>query len=325
MLAYSGKGRFVIRPVDVNRVIKDMTHLIEVSVAKTVVLRFQLAEDLPPIKADVTQVRQTVMNLVTNASEATGDKSGVVCISTGAAYCSRSSLADTYLGEELPEGNYVSIEVSDTGCGLSPDEEQRIFDPFYSTKFTGRGLGLAAVLGIVRSHKGAIRLRSRKDAGTKFSVLFPACEEAVKPGDEGRGTAAGWRGSGTVLLVDDDETIRALGKTMLERLGFSVVLAEDGREAVGIYRDRCDDIACVILDLTMPHMGGEEAFRKLCEINRDVRVILCSGYTEDNVLGRFGGNGPADFLQKPYKLSAMADKLRRTIEASARHSEPPAS
>ncbi len=313
MLAYSGKGRFLSEVLDLNSIIEDMKHMLELSVSKKAMLRYNFARGLPFIEADATQMRQIIMNLVINASDAIGEKSGIISLSTGAKDCDRAYLSGTWLNEGLPEGPYVYIEVADTGCGMETEMLPKIFDPFFTTKFTGRGLGLAAVLGIVRSHKGAIKLFSERGRGTTFKILLPAVEGPAEYAGGGRGEIRGWQGSGTVLLVDDEETIRSLGTRMLERFGLTVLTASDGREALEIFKERPDDITCVILDLTMPHMDGEEAFRELRKIRRDVRVIMSSGYNEQEITHRFPGQGPDGFIQKPYQLDNLAVKLKEVL------------
>ncbi len=313
MLAYSGKGRFISEILNLNDVVEDMKHMLEVSVSKKAMVRYHFAPGLPAIEADATQMRQIIMNLVINASDAINEKSGIISISTGAMECDREFLAGSWLNEDLPAGTYVYIEVADTGCGMDMAMLPKIFDPFFTTKFTGRGLGLAAVLGIVRSHKGAIRLFSERGRGTTFKILFPAVEASAEPQPGGRGIEEGWRGSGTVLLVDDEETIRSLGKRMLERFGLTVLTASNGREALDIFRERSADIACVILDLTMPHMDGEEAFHELRKIRNDVPVIMSSGYNEQEITHRFTGKGPDGFMQKPYKMDILAGKLKEIL------------
>ncbi|NQT50528.1 PAS domain-containing protein, partial [bacterium] len=319
MLAYSGKGRFVVAPMQINDIVEEITHLLAVSISKKATVRYNLAEDLPAIEVDPTQVRQVIMNLITNASEALGDEDGVIAVVTGMMECNCDYLSKTYLAEGLAEGPYVYLDVTDTGCGMDDATRESIFDPFFTTKFTGRGLGLAAVLGIVRGHKGAIRVFTEPGRGTSFRILFPAADEPAQPLAREHEPPADadkpWRGSGTVLLVDDEETIRIVGSRMLEHLGFQTLTADNGVEALDLYRQRADDIACVLLDLTMPHMDGEETFRELRALNPDVRVILSSGYDQQEVARRFAGKGMAGFLQKPFRTATLADKLREVIDA----------
>jgi CheY-like chemotaxis protein len=258
------------------------------------------------------------MNLVINASEAIGERSGVITISTGAMDCTREYLTETYLDNSLVEGLYIWLEVSDTGCGMDKETQNRMFEPFFTTKFTGRGLGMAAVMGIVRGHNGALKVYSELGRGTTFKVLFPALEDPAGTHSKSEpGSEALWKGSGLVLLVDDEETIRALGKKQLEALGFQVLVAADGREALEIYRDRVDAIRLVLLDLTMPHMNGEETFRELRRLNPTVRVVISSGYTESEIVSRFAGKGVADCVQKPYTLKTLRQHLRHALGEEA--------
>jgi len=318
MLAYSGKGRFVVEPIDANELVEEMAHLLEVSISKKAVLKYNFAENLPTFDGDVTQIRQVVMNLITNASEAIGDRSSVIALSTGAMHCDRDYLDDVNevlragLDEPLPEGVYTYFEVADTGCGMDAETIEKIFDPFFTTKFTGRGLGLSAVLGIVRGHQGALKIYSEVGKGTTFKVLFPANELpddgiAIRGRDEAEGKD--WRGSGTVLIADDEEVVCAVARQMLERLGFSVLTAPDGREAMKVLREHADEIVCVLLDLTMPHLDGEETFREMRRRHPDVRVILCSGYNEQDATQRFAGKGLAGFIQKPFNMAVLKEKL----------------
>jgi CheY-like chemotaxis protein len=309
MLAYSGKGKFVIENIDLNRLTEEMLHMLEVSISKKAVLRFNLHRPLPIVEADATQLRQIIMNLVINASEAIGEKSGVIAITTGCMECDRNYLKDVWLDENLHDGLYVYMEIADTGCGMCKETMVKIFDPFFTTKFTGRGLGMAAVMGIVRGHKGAIKVYSEPGKGSSFKILLPAGsqpEEIYNTCEDGNS----WKGSGTVLLVDDEETIRAIGSDMLRELGFQVVTAEDGRHAMEIFKER-DDFRFVILDLTMPHMDGEQCFRELKQHRPDVKVIMSSGYNEQEVTQKFVGKGLAGFIQKPYKLSMIRDIISK--------------
>ncbi len=322
MLAYSGKGRFVIEPIDAGKLTEEMAHLLEVSVSKRVVLKYNFSPNLPTFDGDATQIRQIVMNLITNASESIGEKSGVIALSTGAMCCDRAYLDGVNevlraaLDDTLPEGVYVYFEVADTGCGMDATTVAKIFDPFFTTKFTGRGLGMSAVLGIVRGHKGAIKIYSEIGKGTTFKILFPANDfddggAAQRESDE---LAVDWRGTGTVLVADDEESVCAVGRQMLERMGFQALTAPDGREALKLFREHSDAITCVLLDLTMPHMDGEETFRELRRICPGITVVLCSGYNEQDAIQRFAGKGLAGFIQKPYNMATLRNKLREVLK-----------
>ena len=309
MLAYSGKGRFVVTNIDINALIEDTTRLLEVSISKRAVLKFHLGEGIPAVLGDATQLRQVIMNLVINASEAVGEKSGFISISSGMTRADRAYLAGSFLAPDLPEGDYVFIEVADNGSGMSPEVLAKIFDPFFTTKFTGRGLGLAAVLGIVRGHKGALKVFSEDGWGTTFKILLPCAEGSAEVLAEEVGDAPLWSGSGRVLVVDDDETVRVTTARMLEACGFTTQLAPDGREGVEAFREAGGDFALVVLDLTMPHLDGEEAFRAITALKPDARVLLMSGFNEQEAIARFTGKGLAGFLQKPFTFPALREKL----------------
>jgi len=313
MLAYSGKGKFVVEPLDLSRLVDDMRDLLGISVSKSALLRYELAPVLPGIEADAAQLRQVVMNLVTNASDAIGDRSGVIVVATGVVECDRKCLERTYLRDDLPAGTYVVLDVRDTGCGMDAETRSKIFDPFFSTKFTGRGLGLAALLGIVRGHSGAIRVDSEPGRGTRFRVLFPATDRPLPPQEAASADADSWRGHGTVLIVDDEATVRSLAGEILRPLGFDILTAANGREAIEVFRTHADAITVVLLDLTMPRMSGEETFRELRRIRSDVSVILSSGYGEQEAAEHFAEADLAAFIQKPYRARELAAVIRRAL------------
>ena len=325
ILAYSGKGRFVIDDIRLGNLVGDMFSLLQSSISKKATLNLNLKEPLPPLHGDPGQIRQIIMNLVTNASEAIGDRGGVITISTGLMQCSREYLCEAYLYENLAEGLYVWLEVSDTGAGMDQETQRRIFEPFFTTKFTGRGLGLSAVLGIVRGHRGALKVYSKPGKGTTFKVLFPALPEDKQSVEQGSAPKAGnwnWQGIGAILLVDDEESVRTLGTRMLERIGFKVLTAADGQEALDIYRNRREEIALVLLDLTMPRMDGEETLHELQRIDPKVRVVISSGYTEGEIAPQFAGKPLFGFLQKPYTLSALMKCLRDAMGDGEIPAEP---
>ena len=315
MLSYSGHGAFVVRPLSLNEVVEEMTHLMEVSISKTAVLKLDLTSGLPQVQADATQIRQIVMNLITNASDAIGDRSGVISVVSGAMECSRRYLESTFLDEDLPPGLYVYLEVSDTGCGMDEDTQARIFDPFFTTKFTGRGLGLAAVLGIVRGHRGGIKVYSEPRKGTAFKVLFPVSEEFPRVQSTPAQEASNWCGEGAVLFVDDDETSRAVGARLLQRIGFDVTLAADGEEGLERFKERSDAFCLVLLDLTMPHMDGRRAFSEMKLVNARVPIVITSGYAEQEVSTQFAGKGLAGFIQKPFDLQALRTVCRNALRS----------
>lgn len=315
MLAYSGRGRFVVQKVDLNSLVEEMAHLLRVSIGKGVRLNYQFERDLPPVEGDATQLRQVVMNLVVNASDAIGDAEGGVSITTRTIEATRELLAGAYLAPSLKPGPYVALEVADTGAGMDAETLSRIFDPFFTTKFTGRGLGLAAVLGIMRGHRGAIKVESEPGRGTTFRLLLPAAraDETTSPVTA---PEAAWRGSGTVLVVDDEPTVRAVTARALRSFGFDVLEAADGLEAVDLFAADPGRIVCVLLDMTMPRMGGEGAFHAIRQIDPNARVLLMSGFTEQDSTERFAGLGLAGFIQKPYGLSGLRSAIQAALAGS---------
>jgi len=314
MLAYSGKGQFVIRTVDLNELVREMMHLLASSVPQKNTICYGLTQSIPAVDVDVTQMRQIVMNLVTNAAEALQGNSGRIVLSTGVRTCDRDFFVTTHLAEERPEGEYVFIEVKDTGRGIEPRELDRIFDPFYSTKFIGRGLGLPAVLGIVRGHGGAICVDSHLGEGTAITVLLPRSRnELPRERSKGLGLRA-LTEAGAVLVVDDEELVRTVTRRLLERIGFKVLCAGDGAEAIEVLTKKREEIALIMLDLTMPRMDGNETYREIRRIAPDIPVVLASGYDAIQASERFDADGLAGFVQKPYRSKELEDVLRAALE-----------
>lgn len=314
MLAYSGKGRFLIEPIFINELIVEMGHMLKLTISKKASLKFDFAENLPPIEADAAQIRQIVMNLITNASDAIGGENGIITITTSPMDIDKEYLESFVADDRLPEGMYVSIEVSDTGCGMDRETIPKIFDPFFTTKFTGRGLGLSAVLGIVRGHKGAIKIYSEPGKGTTFRVLFPASKQTEVPKEKKSvERIQSPLGQGIVLVVDDEPSVRTVVKRMLEKAGFHVLTACDGREGLERFKEHADEICLVLLDMTMPRMNGEEVFREIKKIRDDIRVILSSGFNEQDATNRFAGKGLAGFIQKPFQFEKLLGKIREVM------------
>jgi PAS domain S-box-containing protein len=314
MLAYSGKGRFTLQAVDLSRMAEETANLLRTVIPKQTSIQFYLQSDLPAIEADPGQIRRIVMNLITNAAEAIGEGGGVVGVSTGVVDADRTYLSGTYFDDHLPSGRYTYLEVSDSGCGMSPETQMKIFDPFFTTKFTGRGLGLAAVVGIVRAHHGALKVSSQPGLGSTFRLLFPATDrkEEVRAEQPAEGRAEQSRG--TVLVVDDELGMRNLAGAILEKSGFTVLTACDGSDAMRIFQEHAGEVVAIVLDLTMPVMNGEEAAAALRRIRAGVPIILSSGYSEQEVSARFAGEGLAGFLKKPYQPAELTEALRRALE-----------
>ncbi len=313
MLAYSGKGRYVVQAVDIAAIVEDMSHLLAISISKQVDLRTKFASQLPAIEADVTQLRQVILNLITNASDSIGDERGVIDVRTGVEECDAAYLADSYFEVDLPAGEYVFFEVSDSGYGMDAETQAKVFDPFFSTKAMGRGLGLAAVLGIVRGHGGALKLFSEAGKGTTIKVLFPTTSDAPAVVEQGEKPHDDWSGEGLVLLVDDEETVRTVAQQILERAGFEVVTAKDGIDALEVFEQHKGAVKAVLLDITMPRMGGEDTLLELRRRDEKVPVILSSGYNQQDATNRFVSQGAAGFIQKPYRVRALLDMLREVV------------
>jgi PAS domain S-box-containing protein len=311
MLAYSGKGRFLIQFVNLNAVIHEMWSLLESSISKKATLEFKASSALPDIEADPSQLRQIVMNLVINASEALEGNPGLITIRTGMTEADSANLVPLHpSAPEVPEGDFVLLEVVDTGCGMTPETQAKILDPFFTTKFVGRGLGLAAVLGVVRAHAGTLQIQSEPGRGSTFRILLPlskspAAALSAGPSQDGK--------RGTVLLVDDDEGVLHVATQMLQKSGFAVITATDGKQAVTKFRAQAASIKAVVLDLTMPQMGGEEALEQIRLIRPDARVLLVSGFSEPEPGPRWTTEDRWAFLQKPFKPADLIDALQQLL------------
>lgn len=298
MLAYSGRGRFFVETIRLDAVVREMTMLLGSVISKKAAIDLRL--DATTISADATQVRQIVMNLITNASDALGDRSGTIVIRTSVEALDEAALRSPFLGVDTGPGHYVVLEVQDSGCGMSAETVSRIFDPFFTTKFAGRGLGLAAVLGIVRGHRGTIQVSSEPGRGTRFRVLFPAATMgAVDTGDHVFAPSSG-RVTGTVLIVDDEPAVRRLGQLVLESVGFRVITADDGRAGLDAFLRHADELTAAVVDLTMPHMDGPELAGHIQATAPGLPVLLMSGYSEHEVTARLSGRDVSDFIQKPF-------------------------
>jgi len=312
LLAYAGKGRFVIEALDLSAVVREISHLVQSTIPKTAQIRLDLSSDLPLIDADAAQIQQLVMNLVINAAEAIPlGETGNVRVTTRTQQVDEVYLAQTFSAAEIRPGDYVSLEVNDTGAGMDAATVARIFDPFFTTKFTGRGLGLSAALGIVRGHKGALKVYSAPGKGSTFKVLFPITSRAASHAAPAERPVNEIGKCGiTVLVIDDEISVRKIARATLLFNGFDVMLAEDGERGVEQFRELQNRIDVVLLDLTMPGIGGEDVLRLLRTIRPDVRVILSSGFNEVEVIQRFTGKGLAGFLQKPYTSASLVAKVR---------------
>jgi len=315
MLAYSGKGKFIVQPLNVSDLIGSIVNILEVSLHKGVVFKMELQEGLSQIEADASQVQQVVMNLITNANEAIGERSGVVSIRTGSMFVDQDYFQHCMCADDISPGKHVFIEVSDTGCGMDEITMDKMFDPFFSTKFTGRGLGMSAVLGIIRGHHGALKVYSELNKGTTFRILFPAVESAEVQQDGESEVVPQLNHVESVLVVDDEQIIRDMAVMMLHEIGVTEVFtASDGKDALEVYKREQNNVGLVLLDLTMPRMDGEETFAQLRRMNADVKVVLSSGYSESDIQDRFAGKGLYGFIQKPYMSEVLQDMVRKVFD-----------
>lgn len=314
MLAYSGQGRREVRALDLNRLIEEMAQLLQVSVAKKVGLKLSLASKLPRIQGDTAQLRQIIMNLVINGSEAISGREGVVTLRTSVRTMEESYFHANELGDGLRGGDYVILEVADTGEGMSAETRAKVFDPFFTTKATGSGLGLASVLGIVRRHSGAVELESGEGTGTTFRIFLPAIafqdtgnQEQSHPATDRSGA---WQGDGLVLVVDDEEGVRLLSERVLRTFGFRVITAADGRQGLAHFLANASAISAVLLDSTMPQLSGEEVLKEIRKCS-EVPVLLMSGYDVSNP----APESRVAFLKKPFKVEALREELRKLLDA----------
>lgn len=318
LLAYAGKGRFVVEDVSLARLVEDMRGLLLASVPKKATLELDLPADVPAVAADPSQLRQVVLNLVVNAGEAIGDRPGHIRVAVSGQRCAaRCPCRELFpAADERSDRDVVSLVVTDTGDGMDEATRGRIFEPFFSTKFAGRGLGLAAVHGILRRHGAGARVESAPGRGTTFTVHFPAVAGARerRPAPAGP-PAAEWRGRGTVVFADDEPAIRRFGRVALEGLGFTVVAACDGAEAIELCVRHRAELVCVVLDLAMPKLDGVETLASLRKLGVDVPVLLTSGYSQETFDARIADRGAWAFIHKPYALDKLVTTLRGLLGA----------
>jgi len=312
MLAYSGQGHISMGEQNFNELIQDVSELLGTVIGKQISLEQSLMVGLPDVYGDKNQLTQLVMNLMTNASEAMDNKPGKILLRTGIRHLSAQDFSGMYMATDIKAGYFVFVEVKDSGCGMDKQTQLRIFDPFFTTKETGSGLGLAALLGIVRSHGGTLALTSAPGEGSCFTIFFPALS-SVRSTTEAQDTVSSESPtlSGTVLVVDDEETVREVAIGLLEREGLRVITAKDGAEAVHIFRQYADEIALVLMDLTMPRMDGEQAFHAIRAIRADVVVVLSSGFSESEAVDRLYHCGLAGFIRKPYTRNVLLTEISR--------------
>ncbi len=310
LMVYSGQDPASLEPVDVSQLVEEMLELLKISISKHAKLMVELPKNLPAVRANAAQIRQVVMNLITNASDALGDKDGVISVTTA-----KVESGDPFAVNQLDPctGGYLRLKVSDTGCGMTAGVLARIFDPFFTTKFTGRGLGLAAAQGIIRSHGGTINVVSASGQGSRFEILLPCIDQPARDTRDAAVPASGHKpgsDAGTVLMVEDEEMLRTAVSKILRKEGFSVIEAGDGTTGARLFRDNELEIDVVLLDVTLPGMSGREVLEELRRIRPEVKVILTSAFSQDKALSSIGDQPSWGYVRKPYQLSEIASLLR---------------
>jgi len=315
MLTYAGKSIMTMKQVKLAALVEDMIRMLKATINRNVVITSDFAADLPAICGDASQLRQIVMNLIINASEAIAEEHGEIRIKLAAATVVGGQSEQDHLGMIIPAGQYVCLEVTDSGCGMDDETRQRIFEPFYTTKFTGRGLGMSAVLGIIAAHKGALQLYSQPGQGTTFKVYLPVqCGLSNADLPLPYVPLMPWQGSGTVLLVEDEPQITMVAKSLTEALGFTVIEASNGREALELSRQNAEEITLVITDIGMPQMDGYELFNKLKELAPGLPIVISSGFGDVIATSRMAAGQVAGFLNKPYSFDQLQEILKKIVD-----------
>jgi len=314
MLAYAGKTTSVPSLIVMWMLVDDVVTMLKASIRQNVVIRTTFAPDIPTIFGDASQIRQIVMNLIINAAEAIGEAHGEVCVSLTHSEITAGQSDKDHLGEVIPSGKYLCLEVADNGCGMNDETKRRIFEPFYTTKFTGRGLGMSAVLGIIKAHKGALQLFSQQGQGSTFKVFFPVQISNTEEKWSLQSIQEHWKGSGTILLAEDEEQICLIAATMLKELGFTVIEASNGLEALEMYRKNAAVISLVVADMGMPVMDGYELFNALKKLDATLPIIVSSGFGDSVVTSRIPGEQIAGLVSKPYNFNELRDVLRRVTD-----------
>lgn len=313
ILAYSGQATCDAAPLELGETIREMTDFIRAALPKNITLRVDHAEEAITVEADSGQLQQIFTNLIINASEAIGDRAGTIRVAVDSVEFSSTRLQRDFPGQQLEPGRFARLAVTDDGCGMTPETLNRIFEPFFSRKGPGRGLGLAATRGVLRAHGGGIRVESQAGRGTSFSIILPQSVPAqVQPRLTVSNLGAA-QDARVVLVVDDDDEVRAITQEILESRGIRVLAAEDGLRGLDLFRQNVDDIDVVVLDATMPGMSGGDVFREIIALRPDARVIVASGYSEENLAQRFEQRRPDAFLSKPFTLKALVDKVNEVI------------
>lgn len=319
MLSFAGNADTNFVPLSLNEFLRELTPLLKTSIRPGVQLKFHLADGLPAIEANAGMLRQLLVNLVSNANEAIGDEGGAITLRTEVVRTDPHYMTGMDVNPKLKAGYFVCLEIADTGHGISPDDRAKLFTPFFTTREHARGLGLSAVQGILQVHEAALRLESQQGHGSQFTIYFPYCKEqpvTAAPEVSSGDVPANWRGNGTMLIVDDDMAVRKVTGLMLNKRGFKILTANNGEAGVQTYREHRDEIVGVILDLVMPKMNGEQALEEMRRINPDVRVVLCSGFSEQEAPELARLRGSIAFVQKPFEMNDLLDTVYKTIHAT---------
>lgn len=317
MLIYAGKAQPVPTKIDMKTLVGEMVSMLKAIIKENVVIAPDYSSDIPAIIADASQIRQVIMNLIINASEAIGEKQGEIFVSLVNRFIQPEQAETDHLGKIIPTGQYICIQITDSGCGMDEETRLRIFEPFYTTKFTGRGLGMSAVLGIITAHKGALQFTSQPGQGSTFKVYLPVLSsDTVGDNILPYVPLTPWQGSGTVLLVEDEPQIRMVAKNLIKALGFSVIEAANGQEALELYQKNAKYISVVLTDVGMPVMGGYTLIRELKLANPELSIIISSGFGNLDVSSRIVAGEIAGFLNKPYSFDQLREVLKKVVEAT---------
>jgi len=317
MLAYAGKAMLTQSQINTCMLVDEMVSMLKTTIKQNVVIKSELSTDIPFFIGDDSQIRQVVMNLIINAAEAIGDAEGEIDVKLSKVEIKAEQPEKDHLGLIIPAGHYIRFEVTDNGCGMDDETKRKIFEPFYTTKFTGRGLGMSAVLGIIKSHNGALQLESRLGHGTIFKVYLPVQIKKNESEEEQQIPAsAPWQGSGTILLAEDEAQVKSIAIALLKKLGFKVIDAANGNEALELYQQYAADITLVVTDLGMPIMNGYELFYKLKQLNPKLPIIISSGFGEGDITSKIPREAMAGMINKPYSFDDLRDVLRGVVDGN---------